>query len=289
MAGSALKRLMHEYKQLTLQPPEGIIAGPKDEDNFFEWEAYIRGPEGSVYENGVFPAIITFPTDYPMSPPKMRFTGDMFHPNVYSNGSVCISILHNPGKSLISLKVKLHGFFRTQIFNSTKLIGFCFLRFFVQNFATSSKIRNFKRQTFENFQFFSKHNKGSWEYKRGHTDIIIAARPRKFKKNWIFSFPVNILLKVFTQGHFQFIYPNSGVNGVRGPYVYPKVFRNPIRLERLCFAHWLIGRMFIETSLCLVFRIWILFKTYILTSSECLVSFLNGQKLLFFESFGRHF
>ncbi|XP_075245192.1 ubiquitin-conjugating enzyme E2 G2-like [Convolutriloba macropyga] len=98
MAGSALKRLMHEYKQLTLQPPEGIIAGPKDEENFFEWEAYIRGPENSYYENGVFPATITFPTDYPMSPPKMRFTCDLFHPNVYSNGNVCISILHSPGE-----------------------------------------------------------------------------------------------------------------------------------------------------------------------------------------------
>lgn len=27
--------------ELTLNPPEGIIAGPLDEENFFEWEAYI--------------------------------------------------------------------------------------------------------------------------------------------------------------------------------------------------------------------------------------------------------
>ena len=43
MAGSALRRLMAEYKQLTLNPPEGIIAGPIDEENFFEWEALITG------------------------------------------------------------------------------------------------------------------------------------------------------------------------------------------------------------------------------------------------------
>ena len=43
MAGSALKRLMAEYKQLTLNPPEGIIAGPVNEENFFEWEALITG------------------------------------------------------------------------------------------------------------------------------------------------------------------------------------------------------------------------------------------------------
>lgn len=40
--------------------PEGIIAGPADEDNFFEWDCVIVGPEGTCFENGVFPAKITF-------------------------------------------------------------------------------------------------------------------------------------------------------------------------------------------------------------------------------------
>lgn len=43
MSVSALRRLMSEYKQMTLNPPEGILAGPINEDNFFEWEAYIMG------------------------------------------------------------------------------------------------------------------------------------------------------------------------------------------------------------------------------------------------------
>ncbi|KAI8868772.1 ubiquitin conjugating enzyme Ube2g2 [Ramicandelaber brevisporus] len=94
---SALKRLMVEYKELTLDAPEGITAGPVSEDNFFVWEAVIVGPEGTPYEDGVFPALITFPKDYPLNPPKMQFTCDFFHPNVYPNGVVCISILHPPG------------------------------------------------------------------------------------------------------------------------------------------------------------------------------------------------
>ncbi|XP_077128266.1 ubiquitin-conjugating enzyme E2 G2 isoform X1 [Ranitomeya variabilis] len=114
MAGTALKRLMAEYKQLTLNPPEGIVAGPINEENFFEWEALImeavrrlllcnlktktqRGPEDTCFECGVFPAILSFPLDYPLSPPKMRFTCEMFHPNIYPDGRVCISILHAPG------------------------------------------------------------------------------------------------------------------------------------------------------------------------------------------------
>ncbi|KAI9582310.1 hypothetical protein GQX74_015433 [Glossina fuscipes] len=113
MAGSALRRLMAEYKQLTLDPPEGIVAGPISEDNFFEWEALIAGPEGTCFEGGVFPARLIFPPDYPLSPPKMKFTCEMFHPNskfidyqkskqkiiylVFADGRVCISILHAPG------------------------------------------------------------------------------------------------------------------------------------------------------------------------------------------------
>lgn len=33
-----------------------------------------------------------------MNPPKMRFITQMWHPNVYPNGDVCISILHPPGE-----------------------------------------------------------------------------------------------------------------------------------------------------------------------------------------------
>lgn len=62
-------------------PPPGIAAGPVDESNYFLWEAVIMGPEDTYYEGGVFTAILTFPSDYPMSPPKMRFTCPMWHPN----------------------------------------------------------------------------------------------------------------------------------------------------------------------------------------------------------------
>ena len=84
--------------------------GPIDEDNFLEWEALIAyvladprlaalalaltfapalllcrtrdsGPDGTAYEGGLFPAVLTFPRDYPLSPPSMRFTCDMYHPN----------------------------------------------------------------------------------------------------------------------------------------------------------------------------------------------------------------
>ncbi|KAB2576645.1 putative ubiquitin conjugating enzyme protein [Lasiodiplodia theobromae] len=101
MAGSApsvaSKRLFHEYKALSSDPPEGITAGPVSEDDMFVWEALIQGPEGTPFDGGIFPAELKFPKDYPLAPPTMRFLCDMWHPNVYPNGTVCISILHPPG------------------------------------------------------------------------------------------------------------------------------------------------------------------------------------------------
>ena len=56
-----------------------------------------RGPEGTPFEDGIFVAHLSFPNDYPLSPPTMRFVSELFHPNIYADGRVCISILHPPG------------------------------------------------------------------------------------------------------------------------------------------------------------------------------------------------
>lgn len=77
-------------------PPPGIAAGPVDESNYFLWEAVIMGPEDTYYEGGVFTAILTFPSDYPMSPPKMRFTCPMWHPN----STFTLLHAHTPGDLL---------------------------------------------------------------------------------------------------------------------------------------------------------------------------------------------
>jgi ubiquitin-protein ligase len=47
-------------------------------------------------KGGIFHAQLTFPKDYPFSPPALQFTSSFWHPNVYKDGRVCISILHTP-------------------------------------------------------------------------------------------------------------------------------------------------------------------------------------------------
>jgi ubiquitin-conjugating enzyme E2 G2 len=80
-ASVASKRLFQEYKSLLTNPPDGITAGPVNEDDLFIWEALIQGPEGTPFEGGIYPAELKFPKDYPLNPPKMKFLGEIWHPN----------------------------------------------------------------------------------------------------------------------------------------------------------------------------------------------------------------
>lgn len=63
----------------------------------------------------IFKAELIFPFDFPSRPPTMRFISPMWHPNslfgfidlivVFSNGCVCISILHPAGRDEMNLQV----------------------------------------------------------------------------------------------------------------------------------------------------------------------------------------
>lgn len=75
----------------------GASIGLVNDDDMFKWNVVFEGPEDTLYEGGYFKAVLTFPEDYPNNPPVMQFVSKMWHPNIYPDGKVCISILHAPG------------------------------------------------------------------------------------------------------------------------------------------------------------------------------------------------
>ena len=89
----ALKRLQKELIDIGRDPPANCSAGPVAEKDLYHWQATIMGPEGSPYAGGIFQMDIHFPVDYPFKPPKITFVNKIYHPNINSNGSICLDIL----------------------------------------------------------------------------------------------------------------------------------------------------------------------------------------------------
>ncbi|KAI5281879.1 hypothetical protein KEM54_003086 [Ascosphaera aggregata] len=89
----AEKILMNEFKLLRKEKWAKLF-----EDDIFRWNIalMVLNPD-SLYHGGYFRSLMTFPKNYPYSPPQFRFIRSIFHPNVYSDGRLCISILHSPG------------------------------------------------------------------------------------------------------------------------------------------------------------------------------------------------
>ncbi|KAK6913227.1 Ubiquitin-conjugating enzyme E2, partial [Dillenia turbinata] len=94
MSTPARKRLMRDFKRLQQDPPAGISGAPHD-NNIMLWNAVIFGPDDTPWDGGTFKLTLQFTEDYPNKPPTVRFISRMFHPNIYTDGSICLDILQN--------------------------------------------------------------------------------------------------------------------------------------------------------------------------------------------------
>lgn len=95
-------------------PPAGVSASPIA-DNVMTWyggshdqsyfphssahsirrNAVIIGPADTPFEDGTFRLVMHFEEAYPNKPPGVKFISQMFHPNVYGTGELCLDILQN--------------------------------------------------------------------------------------------------------------------------------------------------------------------------------------------------
>jgi ubiquitin-protein ligase len=61
----------------------------------FNRNAVIIGPADTPFEDGTFRLVMHFEEQYPNKPPAVKFISQMFHPNVYATGELCLDILQN--------------------------------------------------------------------------------------------------------------------------------------------------------------------------------------------------
>eukprot|EP00327_Prymnesium_parvum_P044089 CAMPEP_0205856482 /NCGR_PEP_ID=MMETSP1083-20121108/3150_1 /ASSEMBLY_ACC=CAM_ASM_000430 /TAXON_ID=97485 /ORGANISM="Prymnesium parvum, Strain Texoma1" /LENGTH=292 /DNA_ID=CAMNT_0053217903 /DNA_START=1 /DNA_END=879 /DNA_ORIENTATION=+ len=67
----AIKRIMHEAREIMEDGPNPDFAAAPQEDNVFEWHFTIRGPPSTAFEGGRYHGRITLPPDYPFKPPSI--------------------------------------------------------------------------------------------------------------------------------------------------------------------------------------------------------------------------
>lgn len=94
-----VKRLLKDIKEITQNPlsNHGIYYVHDDED-MLKGYALIIGPPDTPYFGGYYFFNIKYPQDYPYSLPTVKYCTNRnnirFHPNLYTDGKVCISILN---------------------------------------------------------------------------------------------------------------------------------------------------------------------------------------------------
>lgn len=91
----AMKRMPRERRELEKANPDYFVYFDKN-DNLMNFNAYILGPEDSLYNHKLIKVHIEIPDNYPVVPPKctfVQYSGGRLHPNLYVEGKICLSIL----------------------------------------------------------------------------------------------------------------------------------------------------------------------------------------------------
>lgn len=111
----ALKRIQKDIEKVIKEDDEGISI-MQDENDLFKATALIAGPEGTIWEGGLFELSFTFDEKYPNTCPNVVFKSKMYHPNVYHDGRICLDLLNTqwcPSYDLMAILVSIRSLLNT--------------------------------------------------------------------------------------------------------------------------------------------------------------------------------
>lgn len=115
-----IRQISREVKILSTESLEGIKININEAD-ITDLKAIIDGPgkswvkcyweiktwfilAGTPYAGGQFRVKLSLPKDFPSNPPKAYFLTKIFHPNVASNGEICVNTLKKDWKPDLGIK-----------------------------------------------------------------------------------------------------------------------------------------------------------------------------------------
>ncbi|KAL4503247.1 hypothetical protein ABPG72_000853 [Tetrahymena utriculariae] len=108
---AVLKRIVKELETIQKETDPNFKAKVfPAENDIMNWKVLLIGPEGTTYNYGVFMVYITFPNDYPFKPPRTRFITPIYHPNISSQGHMCLDILKDQWSPALTIQKSLNSF-----------------------------------------------------------------------------------------------------------------------------------------------------------------------------------
>lgn len=81
---------------------------PEGDRNLMDFDVLITPDEG-IYKDGTFKFTINVPQGFPHEPPKVHCTQKIYHPNIDLEGHVCLNILRQDWKPVLSIESALIG------------------------------------------------------------------------------------------------------------------------------------------------------------------------------------
>ena len=100
-------RLAKDISELTLGPTVQIQF-PDGKDNLLHFVVTVKPDEG-YYKGGKFVFSFNVPGVYPHEPPKVKCTQKVYHPNLDYDGNVCLNILREDWKPVLSISSCIYG------------------------------------------------------------------------------------------------------------------------------------------------------------------------------------
>ncbi|KAL1412890.1 hypothetical protein Q8F55_000639 [Vanrija albida] len=92
MSSAGTRRIQKELSELVKTPLDDISVSPNG-DNIHTWKVVIKGPDGTPYSGGKFAMSVEFGDSFPFKPPTVSFTTKTYHPNIDTDGNICIAVL----------------------------------------------------------------------------------------------------------------------------------------------------------------------------------------------------
>eukprot|EP00245_Coleochaete_scutata_P000282 TRINITY_DN10354_c0_g1_i1.p1 TRINITY_DN10354_c0_g1~~TRINITY_DN10354_c0_g1_i1.p1 ORF type:complete len:185 (-),score=42.03 TRINITY_DN10354_c0_g1_i1:1115-1669(-) len=100
-------RVQKDITELNLAKTTSI-AFPHGRDNLLNFEINIKPDEG-YYQGGSFTFSFQVPTVYPHEAPKVKCKTKVYHPNIDLDGNVCLNILREDWKPVLSVNSIVYG------------------------------------------------------------------------------------------------------------------------------------------------------------------------------------